>query len=178
MPGTVAKAGPADPAVVGRVVRPHALAGEVVVVPMASSSAHFEPGSVLWMEARWVTVQRSRQQGDRWIVLLGGIADRDAAEAIRDVELFVDGGSLPELDDDSYYVHDLIGCRVEDPAGADLGTVVAVVPGPHDWLELECAGERSLLPMARDWLQDIDIDARRIVMDAPQGLAEATRSST
>ena len=176
MPGTVARAEPADPAVVGRVVRPHALAGEVVVEPMALSSAHFEPGAVLWMEARWVTVQRSRPQGDRWVVLLEGIADRDAAEAIRDVELFVDGGSLPELDDDSYYVHDLIGCRVEDPTGDDLGTVVAVVPGPQDWLEVERAGERSLLPMARDWLQDIDIDAGRIVIDAPQGLAEATRS--
>ncbi len=176
MPGTVAKVGPTDPAVVGRVVRPHALAGEVVVEPMASSSAHFEPGAVLWMEARWVTVQRSRPRGDRWVVLLEGIADRDAAEAIRNVELFVDGGSLPELDDDRYYVHDLIGCRVEDPAGADLGMVVAVVPGPQDWLEVERAGERSLLPMARDWLQDIDIDARRIVIDAPQGLEEATRS--
>ena len=176
MSGSGGNAGPADPAVVGRVVRPQALAGEVVVEPMALSSAHFEPGAVLWMEARWVTVQRSRPQGNRWVVLLEGISDRGAAEAIRDVELFVDSESLPELDAGSYYIHDLIGCQVENPAGADLGVVVDVVPGSQDWLEVERDGERSLLPMVRDWLQDIDIEAGRIVIDAPQGLAEATRS--
>jgi ribosomal 30S subunit maturation factor RimM len=49
-----------------------------------------------------------------------------------------------------------------------------VVPGPQDCLEVEKLGRRSLVPMARAWLHSVDIEARRIVIDPPAGLAEVT----
>lgn len=107
---------------------------------------------------------------------LGGVGDRDAAEALRGEEIAVAAADLPELAGGRYYVHDLIGCRVEDPAGADLGEIVGVVGGPQDWLEIEQDGERSLVPMVEPLLKEVDIEARRVVIDPPPGLAEVTKA--
>ena len=168
--------GPSDPAVVGRVVRPHGLAGEVVVDPADSGSLQFEPGTHWWLAGRWCEVVRSRVHSGRWVVRLGGIADRDAAEALRAEEIAVEAAELPELESGRYYIHDLVGCRVEDPEGADLGEIVAVVSGPQDWLEIEQEGERTLVPMVQALVKEVDVEAGRVVIDPPPGLAEVTKA--
>jgi 16S rRNA processing protein RimM len=165
---------PEDPALVGHVVRPHALIGEVIVAPVDPATAHLEAGNEVWVAGRWRRVSRSRVHGARRIMGFDGVADREAAEALRGAELVIDAESLARLGGDRYYVHELVGCRLETPAGEDLGEVVAVVPGPQDCLEVEKLGRRSLVPMARAWLHSVDIEARRIVIDPPAGLAEAT----
>ena len=176
MAGVADRPAPSDPAVVGRVVRPHGLAGEVVVAPADSGSVQFEPGTRLWLAGRWREVVKSRVHNGRWVVRLGGVGDRDAAEALRGEEIVVEAADLPELASGRYYIHDLVGCRVEDPAGADLGEIVGVVAGPQDWLEIEQDGERSLVPMVEPLLKEVDLEARRVVIDPPAGLAEVTKA--
>lgn len=167
---------PSDPAVVGRIVRPHGLAGELVVEPADVRVATCEPGARIWIADGWRRVSRCRLDNKgRWVIALEGVADRDAAEALRGSDLIIEAGELPELAADSYYVHDLVGCQVEDEHGAALGEVVAVIRGPQDLLEIERGGRRSLVPMARDLLKEIDVRQRRIVIDVPAGLDEATR---
>ena len=165
---------PTDPAIVGRVARPHGLSGEVVVKPSNEGSSTFEPGSRLWLNDGWTSVLRCRPDRGRFVVLLEGIEDRDAAESVRGAELMIDGVELPQLEADRYYVHDLVGCRVEDAGGEFLGEVVAVVPGPRDWLEVEKDGTIGLVPMAREILEGVDLDAKRIVVNPPEGLLDAT----
>ena len=167
---------PSDPAVVGRIVRPHGLAGEVVVAPVDPSPVSFEPGSAYWLGGRRLLVTRARVDNKgRWVIAFEGVADRDAAEEIRGTELVVETDELPELETDHYYIHDLVGCRVEDTVGDDLGEVVGVRSGPQDRLEIERQGHRSLVPMARALLREVDLQGRRIVIDPPPGLAEATK---
>jgi 16S rRNA processing protein RimM len=168
---------PSDPALIGRIVRPHGLAGEVVVEPLDSSPSPFVAGAALWVGGGWRSVERCRlDTKGRWVIALEGIADRDAAERLRNSEVVIEAVELPQLEGDRFYVHDLIGCRVEDGNGEDLGEVVGVVSGPQDLLEVEHDGERSLLPMARALLREVDVQGRRIVIDAPPGLSEATRA--
>ena len=176
MPETDGRPAPADPASVGHVVKPHGLNGELVIEPADSLSSQFEPGMSLWFQGRWREIQKSRAAGGRWVVAVEGVADRDAAEALRGVELTVEAEALPDLDGDRYYVHDLVGCALEDPDGTYLGEVVAITPGPRDWLEVENDGERSLMPMVQDWLKEVNLEERRIVIDPPAGLSEMTRA--
>ena len=176
MSGASERRAPEDPAVVGRIVRPHGLAGEVVVEPADSGSVHFEPGVKLWLAGSWREILGSRAQSKRWVVRLDGVVDRDAAEALRGEEFAVAAAELPDLESGRYYIHDLVGCLVEDPAGADLGEIVAVVPGPQDWLEVEMDGARSLVPMVEAVLKEVDVERRRVVIDPPPGLVEATKA--
>src|SRR5690606_40846969 len=72
-----------------------------------------------------------------------GVKDRDAAQALHGVRLYVERAALPEPEDaEEFYHADLIGLRVEDPAGRLLGRVKAVENhGAGDLLEVEAAGE-------------------------------------
>ena len=159
---------------VGRVVRPWGIAGDVVVEPMTDNPSRFQSGAQMWVGEELCTVSSARRDRERWVVRFEGVGDRDAAEALRGAELVVDVSALQPLAGDQYYVHELIGCRVESPEGESLGTVTGVVPGPRDWLEVEGEGGKALLPMAREFLRSVDVEARRIVLDPPDGLIEAT----
>lgn len=175
MSGASDRGAPSDPAVIGRVVRPHGLAGEVVVEPAGHATAGPAIDTKVWLQGAWRRVQRVRiDNKGRWMIAFAGIGDRDAAESLRGAEVSVDAEELPRLEQGNYYIHDLVGCRVEDTGGNELGEVIAVVSGPQDLLEIEYDGVRSLIPMARDLLREIDIEERRIVIDAPAGLADAT----
>lgn len=175
MPGAAGRGAPTDPATIGRVVRPRGLRGELVVEPAHRSAPPCEQGASLWLGDRWRRVAGCRiDNRGRWLLLLEGVADLEAAEALRDAELITEAAELPELEQDDYYIHDLIGCRVQDVRGDDLGEVVGVVRGPQDQLEVARDGRRALVPMARALLREVDVEGRRIVIDAPAGLIEAT----
>ncbi|MFQ5744089.1 MAG: ribosome maturation factor RimM [Acidobacteriota bacterium] len=163
-----------DPVLVGRVIKPWGISGEVVVEPITENAARFEAGAQLWLGEAMTVVIHARPAGDRWVVLFEGINDRTDADALRGAELMVESSSLLVLEDDRYYVHDLIGCRLESPDGTFLGTVAAVVPGARDCLEVETRGRRALVPMARAFLRAVDMVGRRIVLEPPEGLLETT----
>lgn len=175
MTGGSTPGAPSDPAVVGRVVRPRGLVGEVVVELLQAAAAPWAEGRSVWLQEAWRRVVRCRVDNKgRWVIALEGIGDREAAEALRGAVVVIEAGELPELEQDNYYIHDLIGCRVQDVGGDDLGEVVAVVHGPQDQLEVERDGRRSLVPMARALMKEVDVQGRRIVVDVPPGLREVT----
>ncbi len=165
---------PADPVLVGRVIRPRGLRGEVVVEPLSDHPSRFEAGAELWLGGSFLTVAKARPDKERWVLLFEGVTSRDEAEELRGGELVVDASSLPPLDDDRYYFHDLVGCRLEDSGGTCLGTVTGVVPGTPGWLEIDHDGKTALVPMVKAFLREVDLEGNRIVIDLPTGLLEAS----
>jgi 16S rRNA processing protein RimM len=108
-----------------------------------------------------------------------GIADRDAAEALRGIELYLDRSALPPPDEDEYYHADLIGLAVQDKAGTPIGVVCGVVEyGAGPLLEIERPGEpggkkkTALAPFTKGVLVSVDLAAGRIVLDPPIGLLD------
>lgn len=102
-----------------------------------------------------------------------GITTKEQADALRGVALFALRDKLPELPDDEYYHADLIGIEVRDPGGALIGTVRAVHNhGAGDLLEvLTGAGPGTLLiPFTLAVVPMVDLGARRLVADLPEGL--------
>ena len=167
---------PTDPVLVGRVIRPRGLIGELIIEPLSDHPSRFEAGAELWLGETAMTIAKARPDGQRWVVLFEGVSSRDEAEVLRGSELVVDSSSLSPLDDDSYYFHDLVGCRLEDSEGTYLGTVTGVVPGTPGWLEFDRDGKSALIPMVRAFLSEVDIAGRRIVLDPPAGLVDASGS--
>ena len=118
---------------------------------------------------------------------LSGVRTRDEAESLRDVELLVDRGDLPPLDEDEFYLADAIGLPVErllpsaDSEGEGdlqaLGTIVGLTSnGVQDLFEVEWRApsgkrERWLLPVLPQFIDVID-DAR-ILVSLPIGLLPA-----
>jgi 16S rRNA processing protein RimM len=101
-----------------------------------------------------------------------GVADRSAAERLRNLSLYVPRERLPAPEADEFYHADLIGLTVVTADGADFGNVVAVHDfGAGDLLELRPTGGRNtvLLPFTAATVPVVDIAAGRIVVAPPQG---------
>lgn len=101
-----------------------------------------------------------------------GIRFRDEAEKLRGLRLFVPRTALPNLPDDEYYYSDLIGMTVVDTGGEILGKVRAMHDhGAGDIIELRLKGGGDvLLPFTLEVVPTVDLTAKRIVVDLPEGV--------
>lgn len=104
---------------------------------------------------------------------LTGIETKEQADALKGVGLYADRAKLPTLPDDEFYHADLIGLKVIDTGGAELGEIIEVLNhGSVDLLEVRAPGlsDTVLLPFTREAVPTVDIGAGRIIADPPDGL--------
>jgi 16S rRNA processing protein RimM len=154
---------------VGRIVRPHGLAGQVVVELVTNRLERVAPGASLsTADGRPLVVRASGPAPatggrQRWLVSFDGVTSREAAEVLRDVVLT----AAPIADPEALWVHELVGSIVRDLTGALLGTVVAVEANPaSDLLVLDGGG---LVPLRFV----VDHRPGELSVDPPLGLFEA-----
>lgn len=173
-----------DPAerrvVIGHVVKPHGIRGEVVVEPLTDLPERFEVGAAVSVGATARTVRASRPHQGRLLVAFEDVVDRSTAERLRGLE--VEAAPLDVAEHEHYFVHELIDLPVVDEHGSPLGRVVALV-------ELPDAAGYDLLEVARDdgsswWLPAVDelvvvepcstgeAGLQLRVVDPPQGLID------
>ncbi len=145
--------------VVGRVGRPHGLDGSFVV---EGASERLAVGQRVWVGDERAEILSLKRVGG------GRVAARLDRPIERGTPLELDRGELPEPDEGSYYVVDLVGLEVVEEDGRRLGRVRDVVAYPaNDVLELDSG---ILLPLHEDCVRDVDLAAGRILV-AP-GFAE------
>ena len=121
-------------------------------------------------DGRRFEIEALRPAKDVLVVRLKGVANRNAAEALRNLRLYVAREKLPDPADDEFYVADLIGLAAERPDGASLGIVRAVHNfGAGDVLEIEPAdgGATVMLPFTVATVPTVDIAAKKIVVEPP-----------
>ena len=111
-------------------------------------------------------------RGGMVIAALDGVADRNAAEALKGLRLYVSKDALPEPDEDEFYHADLLGLEVVQD-GETIGTVRAIIPaGAGDVLEIDRGPrqETLLVPFTKAAVPDIDIGAGRLTVDPPRAV--------
>ena len=139
----------------GRVGRPHGLDGSFHVTRPGS----FTEGATVWVDGAPRTIERLAGTSDKPIMRFAGCTTREHAEALRGLSL-----ELPRdesLEEDEFWASDLAGCLVVDGA-REVGVVARMIALPScEALEV---GE-LLIPMVRDAIRSIDLEARRIDVD-------------
>ena len=137
----------------GRVGRPHGLDGSFHVI----RAGEFAEGATVFVAGEPRIVERVAGTREKPIVRLAGADSREHAEALRGVMLEVE----ETLEEDEYWARDLVGCVVVDGA-RKVGVVERMVALPScEALEV---GD-LLIPMVRDAIRSIDLEARRIDVD-------------
>ena len=104
---------------------------------------------------------------------LDGVVTKEDADALRNIDLYAERAIMPSLPDDEYYYADLIGLTVLDTGGTTLGTVKNVMDhGAGDLLEVIVPGasDTVLLPFTQAAVPTVDLSAKRIIADPPEGL--------
>jgi len=117
-------------------------------------------------EERELSGARGRESGKYLIATLPGIADRDTVEAMHGTEIYVPRSVLPPPRADEYYWVDLEGLAVETVEGVALGTVSHLFStGANDVMMVRGDRERLVPFVQPDFVQSVDFDAGRIVVD-------------
>jgi 16S rRNA processing protein RimM len=165
---------------VGRVGRAHGIRGHVVVNPETDfMKERFRIGHVLLVgpadRPRAYEIRESRFQQGRPIVRFDGIDTMSEAETLSGADLWVRERELEPLPAGTFYRHDLVGCDVVDTHGARVGQVTAV-EGSLDRSYL-VVDEHMLIPLVADICVSVDMAARRVTVDPPDGLIDLNRRS-
>ncbi|EFO32302.1 16S rRNA processing protein RimM [Roseibium sp. TrichSKD4] len=154
-----------------RIGAAHGIRGEVRVKAFGDDPLSFTDYGELITKSGDTTfeVERARIQKTVVVTKFKGINDRNAAEELNGVELFVHRDQLPELEDDEFYHDDLVGMAVTDLEGTDLGKVVMVQDfGAGDLLEVRPKrGPTFYMPFSKAFVPEIDIENRVVKADLP-----------
>ena len=168
--------------VIGKALGAHGTRGEVRVRWMGDGPGNLmrAPRVALAEDpedpaARWYDVNEvASGRGGEVRVELRGIETREAAAALAGLLVLGDPSHLEPLPAGEHYWYEWIGCTVFASDGRKLGTVKELwAAGAHDVLVVEDeAGRNLLLPAAGALLREVDVVARRIVIEVPEGLLD------
>jgi 16S rRNA processing protein RimM len=150
----------------------HGLKGDVRLRSFTEDPQAFAQYGPLETEdrKRSLEIESMRPAGDAFVIRFRGVADRNAAEALRDVKLYVERDKLPAAEDDEFYHADLVGLVAVTTSGELFGDVVGIHNfGAGDIVELKIAGsgETVMLLFDQETFPAVDIPGGRIVVDPP-----------
>ena len=122
---------------VGQIVKPQGIKGEVKLMPLTDDPLRFEGENTFFFEENGaytpVTARFSRFDGQAVYLFIYGVSDRNAAEKLRGRYLLVDRAHAAQLDEDEFFIVDLIGLNGYDETGKSYGTLTEVMqPGGND----------------------------------------------
>jgi 16S rRNA processing protein RimM len=160
---------------VARIGAPHGVRGEVKLWSFTAEPAAVADYGPLESQDGTLRfeIEALRPAKDHLVARLSGVRDRDAAQRLTNVDLYVPRERLPAPAPEEFYHADLIGLRAEDRDGTALATVVGIHDfGAGDLLELRAAGASGtvLMPFTAETVPVVDIAGGRVVIDPPQDL--------
>ncbi|WFB07175.1 ribosome maturation factor RimM [Streptomyces sp. LX-29] len=169
--------------VVARIGRAHGIKGEVTVeVRTDEPEQRLGPGARLATEPASVgplTIETGRVHSGRLLLRFAGVADRTAAEALRNVLLIadVDPEETPE-DPEEFYDHQLIDLDVVTVDGTEVGRISEISHLPYqDLLVVERPdGSEVMVPFVSEIVPEIDLEEQRAVIDPPPGLLDEAQA--
>jgi 16S rRNA processing protein RimM len=180
---------------VGRLVAAQGLRGELRLLPLSDFPERFTRPGPRWLEGRraeppqQVELLSGRQLPGKelFVVRLGGIDDRDGAEALVGRHLLVPAGDRPALQPGEFHLLDLMGLEVRLlPQGLRLGHVTDLIHAGNDLLEIELDGDRDgggngdgdgparrlLIPFVEPIVPEVHIAAGWVGLTPPPGLLD------
>ena len=167
--------------ILGRIIGVHGLAGDVAVrtenddpmnLARYRSFRWLEPGGRPGKD-RTLELIDCRVHRTAALVRFEGVTDRDQAEELVGGTLAIPREDLLPAPEGTVYVADLIGLEVVTKGGQAVGTLTAVYPGAgHDVYGVEKEGREVLIPAVEPIVVELDMDARRLTIDPPDGLLD------
>ncbi len=172
---------PAKPVACGRFQKLFGVRGEIRFEPYLPNI--FESASPLSgialkqgrdKEGIKVSISSARSMSKFWAVRLEQFSSPEEVSRLINMELFVERSLLPDLQEGEYYEADLIGLKVLEENGSELGNITSVIStGANDVWEVTTAeGKEILLPVIDEVILDVDIEAGILTIHLMEGLAD------
>ncbi len=162
--------------VVGRIGRAHGVLGEATVqVQTDDPDVRFKVGAKLSLDnGKDLTIRSARWHNQILLLAFDGIIDRNQIEELRDQMISAEV-DITSLSPGEYHYQQLLGCQVFLQSDELIGEVDEIVKLPgQDLLSVAKNGKKVLIPMVKKIIISIDVLAKKIVVDPPEGLLDVT----
>jgi 16S rRNA processing protein RimM len=162
---------------VGKIVNTHGVKGELRVIPMTSDISRFDYLLYTWIKVdgqyREYRVTGVRYHKQFVLVKLQGVDNMTDAEALKGCELLVDRQHARPLDEDEYFICDIIGMKVYEDDRL-LGELTEVLEtGSNDVYVVTGENKKELLiPALKSVVTDVDLEKRIMHVKLPEGLLD------
>ena len=163
----------------GVIRKPHGIRGEASVEPWTNDAQRFEELKRVTLVSPDETSQRDatiafvRLHGGRVLVAFDGIESPEAVRELANWTIEIPDEEARKLDDGEYFLHDLVGMQMVDADGTPRGEVIdAYEGGGGVLLKVRHGGGEFEVPFAAEICTSIDVGAKRMIVDIPEGLDE------
>lgn len=158
--------------IIGQVGPTFGRKGEVKVRPFTDHLEQFAAGIDVCLSGlpegdRILKIEKAWDQTGLLIVKFVGVDDMSSAEAIRHAEVRISTEDLVPLNEDEYYIDDLIGMDVVTSEGEDWGKIIEILESPANDLYVT---NLAMIPAVKEFVLKIDLQKRKIVVRAMEGL--------
>lgn len=172
---------------IGKIVNAVALRGEVKVYHYSDYKERFEELEEILVERNAAKkhamesyeIEGVRYQKDMAILKLKGVNDRNAAEALKDCDVYITEADLRELPEDTFYIRDLIGCRVVNRSGnteneEEIGIITDVLQNTaQDIYQVKTKeGKEVLIPAVGEFVKEINIEEKTVIVSLIPGFTD------
>ena len=161
----------------GYVIKPHGLKGDIsIFIDADEPLAYRNLESVLIQQDNQLVpffISKIKVSGQKAILSLEDSNDIESAQLLKGSALYLPLSALPELEDDQFYFHEIIGFIVEDENLGEIGPVTTVYDaGPQDLLAIEHMGKEVMLPINDETVKRVDKNKKQIFVNIPDGLLD------
>lgn len=161
---------------VGVIRKPHGIRGEASVEPWTNSPDRFDELETVTLvspdesSTREARIESARPHGDRVLVKF---VDIDDVDALRNWSIEIPESEARELEEDEYFLHDLVGLTLIDASGNERGKVIEVYEGGGGILLQVQRGNRKFdVPFAAEICTKIDLESKTMTVNLPEGIDE------
>ena len=164
--------------ILGKLTKPFRYSGELVLWMDVDEADLYKEIRLIWLEMRQQLVPYSiiklKPHKDRFVVKLEGVDTEAGAKELCGKDIYLPSEMLPELDDATFYFHEVPGWTVLDiESGAELGEVMRVLDhGPYPMLEVENDGKEMVLPLPEHFKIEVDRKNKVLKVEVPEGLVD------
>lgn len=157
----------------GKICNTHGLKGHLKIMPWTDSPYVYEDFEFLYIDNKEYCIEELRYQKNFVILKLKGIDDATKASEYKEKTVFCDKRDIGALNDDTYFVADLISCEIVED-GVVLGSVIDVINnGAADLYEIRQPDNTFFyLPAIKENILKVDIQNKIINVKLPKGLLE------
>ena len=160
---------------IGRIVNAVALRGEVKVYNYSGYKERYEDLDRIIVEEKEYEIEKVRYQQHMVILKLAGVDDRNAAEAMKNKDVFITEDDLLDLPEDTFYIRDLMGMTViNDETGEEIGKIKDVLqPSSQDiYVIKRKEGSDVLIPAVAEFVKEVSLEKGMIRVHVIEGMIE------
>lgn len=164
---------------VGQIINTHGLKGEVSVIPITDfPQERFKKNNKLYIIKNSypiaVKIENARFQNNKNILLLkfAEFNNINQVECFKGMYIYVSSNDLNELKENEYYYHDIIGIKIVDKLGNNIGTVCDIISLKSNdvWVVQRKNKSDLLLPFIKSVMLNVDINNKIAIVEIPDGL--------